>query len=128
MSELVEDLGNQTQILFIRHLTFQELFRLWPYILREIKVGGLLAVSLATLFGILGGMLFQSYVLAIILFLTLVLSILIAMAMALSIPILLLKIKQDPALASGPFSTAARDIASIVVYFSVASLLLKLLT
>lgn len=36
------------------------------------------------------------------------------------------RIKYDPALVSGPFATVIRDIMSLLIYFSIAQLILKI--
>ena len=46
------------------------------------------------------------------------------MAVAIFLPWLFLKIKIDPAIASGPFATVIRDILSLVIYFAIASAML----
>lgn len=125
---LSDAVGNQTQVLFIRNLTFQELFKLKFYVWREFRIGMLLALTLGSAFALLGGLVSQSFTIALILAITLLFSVLVAMITAIAIPLLLLRFKQDPAIASGPFSTAVRDISSLIVYFSVASLMFRLLS
>ena len=123
---LSDAVGTQTQILFIRDLTFAELFKASSYILRELKVGLLIAFSLSALFVISGFLMGGSMQFAIIIGITLILSVFAAMIAALFVPWILILLKHDPALASGPFSTAVSDIFSIVIYFTVASIILNL--
>jgi magnesium transporter len=40
------------------------------------------------------------------------------------LPTFLMKLKIDPAIASGPFATIVSDILTLAIYFSVASILL----
>ena len=123
---LSDAVGTQTQILFVRDLTFAELFRMSSYIIREFKVGLLISVALS-LFFVGGGFLMGgSMQFAAILVITVVLSVFAAMAISLLVPWVLIRLKHDPALASGPFSTAVSDIFSIVIYFTVASIILNL--
>ena len=125
---LSDAVGNQTQVLFIRNLTFQELFKMSSYAWREVRIGALTAATLAVIFSAIGGAISGSREIAATLGITLVFSILAAMGVAMFVPWLLLKFNQDPALASGPFSTALRDISSLFIYFTVASLVLKSLS
>ncbi|KKS38250.1 MAG: hypothetical protein A3G49_02300 [Candidatus Sungbacteria bacterium RIFCSPLOWO2_12_FULL_41_11] len=123
---LSDAVGTQTQILFIRDMTFAELFRTSSYIIQELKVGLLISIALSMLF-IGGGFLMGGSVqFAAILVITVVLSVFAAMAVSLFVPWLLIRLKHDPALASGPFSTAVSDVFSLVIYFTVASVILNL--
>ena len=48
-----------------------------------------------------------------------------AFFLGLLVPYLLNKFKKDPALGSGPLGTIMTDISSLIIYFSIASLMLK---
>lgn len=123
---LSDAVGTQTQTLFIRDLTFAELFKVSTYIIRELKLGFLMAAALAILFMLSVFLVGGSFKLGLILGTTLIISVFAAIVTALCIPWLLSLLKRDPALASGPFSTAISDIFSLVIYFLVASTVLRL--
>lgn len=123
---LSDAVGTQTQILFIRDLTFAELFRMSSYVIRELKVGLLISIALSLLFVGSGFLMGGSMQFAAILAITVVLSVFTALAVSLFVPWFLIRLKHDPALASGPFSTAVSDVFSLVIYFMVASLILNL--
>jgi magnesium transporter len=53
-------------------------------------------------------------------------TILAAMAVAILLPWLFSKINYDPAIASGPFATVVRDILSLLIYFSIAQVMLNI--
>lgn len=61
-----------------------------------------------------------------------VVSVAIVAAMSLSslfgslIPLIFLKLKIDPAVASGPFITTINDILAVVIYFGIASMMIFL--
>ena len=118
---LSDAVGNQTQILFIRNMTFHELFKFRSYIFRELKIGILLSITLASFFAVLGGLIASSLAIAVVLGFTLFISVFLSMGVAIFMPWFLSRVHQDPALASGPFSTAVRDILSLFIYFIVAS-------
>jgi len=118
--------GAQTQILFIRDLTFAELFTISTYVLRELKTAFLMAAALAAVF-VLGGIIMGgSFALAVTLGITLVLSVFASITVALLVPWTLTKMKRDPALASGPFATSLSDISSLVIYLLVASVVFSM--
>jgi magnesium transporter len=48
------------------------------------------------------------------------------MAVAILLPWLFSKINYDPAIASGPFATVVRDILSLLIYFSIAQVMLNI--
>lgn len=60
-----------------------------------------------------------------ILCLSVFISLIVANLLGALIPIFLTKIKVDPAIASGPFITTLNDIITIVIYFTLASLILS---
>lgn len=117
--------GSQSQTIFIRSLAIDSKINIISYLVKEIRVGALIAICLSALIIlILGvfGKLFFGIVLGISLFLTIVISILAAIL----IPWIIVYYKKDPAIGSGPFATILRDIASIGVYFSISHVLFSL--
>ena len=57
--------------------------------------------------------------------LSLFLTVICACLIAILIPWLLQILKKDPAIGSGSFATIVRDILTLIIYFSVASLVLR---
>lgn len=123
---MADAVGAQTQTLYIRSIAIETNLQLKKYILREIKVG----LSLATILGIIitGFSIFYWKVLLVgfILGVSIFITVLTAMVIAVFLPWLFSKMKQDPAVASGPFATVIRDILSLLVYFSVAQIFLNI--
>jgi len=118
--------GAQTETLFIRSLALNTQFGVKKYLFRDIKVGFLMALVLGTLLSFLSIFWLNSpYYIGLILGVSLFLAILMAILIGIFIPFLLQKLKRDPAIGSGPFGTIIRDILSLIIYFSVASLMLK---
>ena len=101
-------------------------FGIKKYLFRDIKVGFLMALALGALLSFLSVFCFDSpYYIGLILGVSLFLTILMAILIGVFIPFFLQKLKRDPAIGSGPFGTIIRDILSLIIYFSVASLMLK---
>ncbi len=116
----------QTQTLFIRNLTLDSHLETKKYLLREIKTGFLIALVLGGLLSLLSIFLFNSpYFIGIILGVSLFLAILTTILIGVFIPWILQKLKKDPAIGSGPFGTIICDVLSLIIYFSVVSLMLK---
>tara|TARA_Y100000031_G_C8212175_1_gene381562 strand:+ start:28 stop:1008 length:981 start_codon:yes stop_codon:yes gene_type:complete len=112
--------GHQTQLIFIRSLGSEEV-DLKTYVLREIGVDFVIGIVLA-----LGLILFTelwlgSPIAATIVGLTMFINIFKAGTIALGIPLLLQKLKKDPALGAGPFTTTVQDLLSIIIYFAIAT-------
>ncbi|MCD6402439.1 magnesium transporter, partial [bacterium] len=98
------------------------------YLLKEINTGILIAVVLGGLFSLISVFWQQQpFYIGLILGISLFLTVISAILIGFLIPYLLQKFKKDPAIGSGPFATIITDICSLAIYFSVASLLLKLL-
>lgn len=115
--------GGQAGMLFIRSLAVERV-RLHRYFLRELRFGvflGLLFgfVSYGFVWGIWGNVAVAQALGA-----TLFLSILVSTAVALIIPTVLLHLRRDPAIGSGPFATIIQDLLSLTIYFLIAAALL----
>ena len=119
--------GNQTEILLIRNMALDTKISISKYFFREIKVSFLISLILTSLLFLISIIFFSaSYDIAIILGSSLFISIFVAVSVGVFMPYVLNKFGKDPAVGSGPFSTILRDILSLVIYFSIASLLIKL--
>jgi len=116
-------IGTQTETVFIRALTDLK-FNITKYIIREIFLGA----TLGSIFGVFTGLVVfvvtgsvqVGEVVAISLFLTMS----VATGLACLTPIILRSLKQDPAVGSGPFTTALQYVVSLAVYFLVALIIL----
>jgi len=89
------------------------------YVLRELGIGLLLASVLGTLAFFMVSIWVGTQI-GIIFSISIVLTILVAMVVAIGLPWVLQRLNFDPAIASGPFATVLRDIASILIYFGTA--------
>ena len=115
--------GSQAQALFLRAITISEV-RIAKFLLKEFFVDVLIGMILGVLsYGVASLVLAHDvvpWIFGVALFITVSLSGLVSIGMT----VLLSLRKNDPALGSGPFATIIQDLVSLVVYFTVASLML----
>jgi len=123
---MADAVGSQTQTIFIRSLAIEEKLNFKKYLQREIRVGLLLALVLGVIMFFFSFFWQKVLLFGLILGISFFATIIVAMAVAIFLPWLFLKIKYDPAVASGPFATIIRDILSLLIYFVVASIIFSL--
>ena len=116
----------QSETLFIRRLIFEHDLSVIKYLLREIKVGFLLAVVCGFIISLFTYFWWQEPVFGFIIGLSMFCAVFFAVFVAIFIPWILAKLKFDPALGSGPFATIIQDIISLVIYFLIATNLIKI--
>ncbi len=121
---IADAVGAQTQIIFIRSLALNYQLNIKKYIWREVKVNILLALVLGSIIFVFALLWWKLFFLGAILGISILVTVFIAMIIAIFLPWLLLKLKCDPAVASGPFATVIRDIMSLLIYFGIISLFL----
>lgn len=121
---MADAVGAQTQTIFIRSLALDHRLNLRKYTGREVKVNLSLAFVLGIIISIISLLWWQSSLLGAILGISIFVTVLAAMAVAIFLPWLFSKTKHDPAIASGPFATVIRDILSLLIYFSIAQVML----
>jgi len=121
---IADAVGSQTQTIFIRSLAFDQNVNLRSYIKRESAVGFLLALFLSILAGLLVLWWWRSPLVSLVITLSFFATIITSAVSGVFLPWIFYKINLDPAVTSGPFSTVIRDILSVLIYFSVAFLVL----
>lgn len=118
--------ATQTQTMFIRSLAVNPQLIAKSYLSKELKIGGLIALICATLL-FLFSFFWQTFlIISLVLGVSMFVSITLSVVINIFIPWLLQNLKKDPAIGSGPFATIITDVLSLVIYFIVASLLIKL--
>ena len=116
-------IGTQTETIFIRSLSLVRL-NVVKYVLKEFFTGliiGFVCGVLAFFFTLFW---LSSIKIAMIVGLSLLVSMAVASVLAIIIPLFLYKLGKDPAIGSGPFTTALQDIVSLLIYFSIALIIL----
>lgn len=122
---MADAVGVQAQTLFIRSLALNSRLDIRKYFLKEIKISLVIALILGFLLVLISFLQFGLLNIGIILGVSLFLTVICACFIAVLIPWLLQNLKKDPAIGSGPFATIVRDILSLALYFSIATILLR---
>lgn len=124
LAYISDAVGTQSETLTVRSIALDPKLSVKSYFLRELLVAVSLALAcgfLITLVALIG---WHNPLLGLIVGLSMFLSILAAVFISTSLPFLFKRLDLDPAIASGPFATMLGDVATMTIYFSVASLLL----
>lgn len=116
--------GEQMRIFIVRDFAVNNKFDFYKYFFRHFYVVFLIgAMSSITLY-ILNMFLYGNMEVGAVLSIALFMAIISSVFTGLLIPSLFEKIRIDPANASGPIATILQDATSVVIYFSIASILL----
>lgn len=124
MVYMTDAVGTQIEAFFIRDFALTKNFHYSRYFAKQFTIVSAIAALLG--FGLFGiaSLVFQNYKLGIVLGLSLALGIISSVITGLFIPYLFSKGKFDPANTTGPIATIIQDFLTIIIYFSIASLLL----
>lgn len=125
---IADAVGTQSETIFIRTVAIDRSFAFKKYLLRELKIGLGLSLILAIVMTALSYVLWQSLTISITLGLSFSVSILFAMFVAIFLPWFFSRLRVDPALIGGPLDTIVSDVVSIIIYFSIANLILATFT
>jgi magnesium transporter len=118
-----DEIGTQTETILIRALANLK-FDKPKYILREFKVGLLMGSVFGLMAGVFAYILSGSYAVSLVVAIALFISMSLATVLACMTPLVLKAMGKDPAVGSGPFTTALQDLVSLTIYFLVAFIIL----
>lgn len=121
LTYLSDAAGTQSETLAVRTIALDPKTSVRSYFVRELKVAASLALACGLLIAFVAMIGWRSPLLGLIVGLSMFLSTQAAVFISTSLPFLFKKINLDPAIASGPFATMISDIATIAIYFVVAS-------
>ena len=124
LAYLSDAVGTQSETLTVRSIALDPKLSLKAYFVREFAVALSLALACGLLLSIFALVGWQNSTLGLIVGVSMFLSIVSAVIISTGFPFLFKRVNLDPAIASGPFATMISDVATVVIYFSVASLLL----
>lgn len=118
--------GSQASTLMIRALaTGRAHIRDWFALLgKEVGIAIVLGLSMAAAVALIGFVRVGPEV-ALVVALTMVCTVLFGSLVGMSLPFILSKLKMDPATASAPLITSIADIGGVLIYFSIATWLLR---
>lgn len=119
--------GVQTSLVVVRGLATGELstFRLWRHLARELLTALLIGVVLGVCLYIVAGVAVGDRALASVLSVAMLAVVIIAALVGSAVPMVLNRWGIDPAVATGPFITTANDVLGLLIYLSLASVLLR---
>ena len=121
---MADAIGNQMEAFIIRDLNLTPKLNFSAYFVKQLQVIALIAVLLSTVIYIVSLVIFDeplvSFVIAVGLFTASISSVF----TGIFIPYLFSKLKFDPADASGPIATIIQDFSSLLIYFTIAALIL----
>ncbi|MFO7654098.1 MAG: magnesium transporter [Candidatus Krumholzibacteriia bacterium] len=122
------NVGIQSSSVVVRGLATGEVggHHFGRHILRELGTAVLMGLVVAGLLVLGAWFITDSWGLALVLGLTVLLVILFAATVGTGIPMILHRLRQDPAAATGPFITTANDIVALLIYLGLATALLGL--
>jgi magnesium transporter len=123
------NVGMQSAAIVVRGLATGriDLSLIWTTLRREICTGLVMGGICGILLGAVAFFLHWNAMLGGVVGFALFMAISVAATMGTLMPILFKKLNIDPAIASGPFVTTANDMTGIVIYFSLATLMLRYL-
>ncbi|MEX1087314.1 MAG: magnesium transporter, partial [Candidatus Paceibacterota bacterium] len=113
--------------ILIRAMALDDAFSRRRYIVRELGLGTSLAFIMGVLLFLVTLGWFGDPMLGLVLGVALFLAVIVAVLVALGMTFLLVSLKKDPAVGSGPFATIIIDLVTILIYFTIAALFLPVL-
>jgi magnesium transporter len=124
LAYLSDAVGTQSETLAVRSIALDPKLSLKSYFLREFAVAIVLALVCGGLLSTVALFGWQDPILGLIVGVSMFLSIIAAVFFSTGFPFVFKKVNLDPAVASGPFATMISDVATMTIYFAIASLLL----
>jgi magnesium transporter len=118
--------GSQAATLMVRALAMGEvkMSDWWHLLTKEILVAATLGFTMALAVSVIG-VLRAGIEIALVVALTMALVVIVGSVIGTALPFILSRLKFDPATASAPLITSLSDISGVLIYFSLATLLLS---
>jgi magnesium transporter len=123
---MADAVGAQSQTILIRSMALDKKLDWGKYSLREIKINLALGLLLGILFLVVFSIFWETSFFGIIIGVSIFVTVLVSMVISITLPLVFQKFNFDPAISSGPFATAVRDLTSLLVYFGVAHIMIWL--
>lgn len=115
--------GTQTGTILVRTLATEEV-KIHKYVIRELLIGSIIAALVGGFMFSVVFFWFKSHLVALTIGISLLIGVMTATLIGVFVPLALFKLKKDPAVSGGPFINILQDILTLVIYFSVASVIL----
>lgn len=120
---MADAVGTQTQTIYVRNLG-REKVDFYTYLFKEFFTGIALGSIFGSVLGFIAYLFFGSIATSLTVGLAMATGIATAPIVALIVANILQNIKTDPALGGGPFTTILQDLLSLLIYLTIASLIL----
>lgn len=125
LAYLSDAAGTQSETVTVRSLALDPHLSLKPYFLREFKVALTISSTCGLIISIISLIGWKNPVLSLIVGCSMIMSMFTAIFVSTTLPFVFKKMNLDPAFATGPFATLISDIATITIYFGVATIFLS---
>lgn len=122
---MADAVGTQMESFVIRDLALNPKIIFSRYFFKHFLVTACIGFCISLVLFLASLIIYDNYQISLVLAISLFLAILTSLVTGLLIPYFFGKFRFDPADASGPIATIIQDILSVLVYFSIASFLLK---
>lgn len=113
--------GTQSEAIIVRSMAAEPKFPILSYLARELKIALALGAVCGALVGIVAAVGWGNPVLGTIVGISMAASIFAGVCISTLFPLIFRKFGFDPAVATGPFATILSDVATLIIYFTVAT-------
>jgi len=121
---MADAVGTQMEAFIIRDLAINPTLRFLKYFLKQLSIVSLIGIITSAVLALISFALYGNALISMVLGIALFFATISSVVSGLIIPYLFGKLKLDPANASGPIATTLQDVFSVLVYFTVALLIL----
>lgn len=121
--------GTQSLAVAVRGLALGTITKddIGKMIRREFRIGAILGLLCMVLLALMITIIYGKWILALIVGFSIFCTLSVSAAIGAIVPMITNKLNLDPAIASGPFITTVNDILGLLIYFSIATLLMDLI-
>lgn len=120
---MADAVGTQTQTVYVRNLGKKNV-RLGTYLIKETLLGLVTGAIFGLGIGVFSFIWFHTFQTSLSVGLAMFFTMATAPIIALIVPTIILKEHKDPAIGAGPFTTIIQDVISLMVYFTIASIII----
>jgi magnesium transporter len=117
--------GSQAQTIFIRSIALDKDLNYRFYSFREFKINLMLGLILGLIFYFIVLIFWDNSFFGFVIGISILLTVVSSMIISILLPFIFNKFNYDPAISTGPFATAIRDLSSLVIYFLIARMMIS---
>ena len=124
VSYMADAVGTQMEAFIIRDVAVDPKLDFKKYFIKQFKIIGIIAVLMSAVLYLVSIFLYHDPSLSLVVSLGLLIAVVSSILTGMMIPYYFSKLKFDPADASGPIATILQNILSLLIYFSIATIIL----